>query len=275
LLEEACNLAEFNPALAETDEKLDVIGGLAGTILGLLALYKEIKLEKLLEKAIVCGNTLLKKRFETKSGYRAWVTVGGKAACGFSHGAAGISFALLQLYGVTRVTSFREAANEAILYENSQFNPETGNWSHYSSTEELPVFWTTWCHGAPGIGLGRVGGLGQLDTPEIHENIKQALETTKNFGLQNLDHLCCGNFGRLDLYVYASETLNEPDYLKLARQQATALINRAGDRGGFRLFPDTAGDLFSPGFFQGSSGIGYQLLRLASPRKYPSALLWQ
>ncbi len=33
--------------------------------------------------------------------------------------------------------------------------------------------------------------------------------------------------------------------------------------------------LFTPGFFQGASGIGYTLLRLEAPALLPNVLLWE
>ncbi|MEI6174293.1 MAG: lanthionine synthetase LanC family protein [Bacteroidota bacterium] len=43
----------------------------------------------------------------------------------------------------------------------------------------------------------------------------------------------------------------------------------------FSLFPNAGEDFFNPGFFQGISGIGYELLRLAWPEKIPSVLVFE
>jgi lantibiotic modifying enzyme len=55
-------------------------------------------------------------------------------------------------------------------------------------------------------------------------------------------------------------------------EQAAQVIARAEQRGGF-AYGSVMG--FNPGFFQGASGIGYQLLRLACPEHIPSVLLWE
>jgi lantibiotic modifying enzyme len=60
---------------------------------------------------------------------------------------------------------------------------------------------TSWCHGAPGIGLARLGSLPILDTAEIRQEIAVAINTTQQFGLHNIDHLCCGNFGRMEVLL--------------------------------------------------------------------------
>lgn len=44
--------------------------------------------------------------------------------------------------------------------------------------------------------------------------------------------------------------------------------------GAFYLFSELPADVYNPGFFQGTAGIGYELLRLAYPESLPSVLLW-
>jgi len=41
------------------------------------------------------------------------------------------------------------------------------------------------------------------------------------------------------------------------------------------LFHNVSVDIFNPGFFQGLSGIGYGLLRLAEPEKLDSVLIFE
>ncbi|MBZ5604295.1 MAG: hypothetical protein LAO79_18490, partial [Acidobacteriia bacterium] len=76
---------------------------------------------------------------------------------GFSHGAAGIAYALERLSRATAMAEFRDAASEARAYESAVFSKDRGNWPdlRFPVTKLGPVFQTTWCHGATGIGLGR------------------------------------------------------------------------------------------------------------------------
>src|ERR671915_222589 len=80
---------------------------------------------------------------------------------GFSHGTAGIAWALLELAALTGEEHFRKAALDAIAYERDLFSPEAGNWPHLG--DDNNPFWVTWCHGAPGIGLARLCSLRHLD----------------------------------------------------------------------------------------------------------------
>ncbi|BAZ21327.1 hypothetical protein NIES4073_22050 [Kalymmatonema gypsitolerans NIES-4073] len=256
-----------------SDRQFDIISGSAGAILGLLSLYQAKPDPAVLERATALGYHLLINRTKSDSGFRAWATLEGKLATGFSHGAAGIAYALLRLYKITQETVFLEAAEEAIAYERSVFSPSAGNWQDVR--EDKPSFMTSWCHGAPGIGLGRLGGLSILDTPEIRQEIAVAINTTQQFGLPNLDHLCCGNFGRMEVLLVGASKLSSSELRETVQKQAAWVVARAKQVGTFYLFPELPADVYNPGFFQGTAGIGYELLRLAYPESLPSVLLWE
>jgi type 2 lantibiotic biosynthesis protein LanM len=277
LLEEALRVADaIAPELITTDQKLDVMAGSAGAILALLALYHETTEPAILDKAIACGQHLLKYSTSFEGSPKAWKTFGEKPLTGFSHGAAGIAYALLRLYAVTQNSAYLEAALEGIAYERSVFSSSAANWPDFRSCDRQngqPGFMVSWCHGAPGIGLARLGGLSILETEEIHQDVEVALQTTQKYGLQGLDLLCCGNFGRTELLLVAAQKLSRPELREMALQRATCVVARAEQTGAYKLFPNLPNYVFSPGFFQGTAGIGYELLRLAYPEVLPSVLL--
>lgn len=275
LLEDAKQVTSLiSSDIVAADKHFDIISGSAGAILGLLALHTISPDSEVREKAITCGNHLLNNRVTSESGYRTWASVDGKLLTGFSHGAAGIACALLRLYKASGETAFLEAAEEAIAYERSVFIPEQENWPDFrqSFSKEKPVCMCSWCHGAPGIGLARLGGLDILDTPEIRQDIEVAINTTKQQKLTGIDHLCCGNLGRVEFLLTASRKLSRPELLEDAMQIASQVVARAKQKGHFGYGPILT---FHPGFFQGAAGIGYELLRLAYPDQLPSVLLWE
>lgn len=271
LLEDAGRAAmTIDQGLIEADTALDVVGGAAGAILCLLACHDAIGAGSLLDKAAACGRHLLNRRETDPSGFRTWPTQGGRHLTGFSHGAAGIAYALLRLSDRTGEPAFREAAREAIVFENAAFAPDHGNWPDHREgrpddpVEHGPRFMVGWCHGAPGIGLARAGSLAILDTPEIRFDIEAALATTRRHGLLTRDHICCGNAGLAETLLVAGRP---QEALRLASRM-TARAVRTGTfavtfRNGF----------FNTSLFQGAAGVGYQLLRLAGPQEIPSVLL--
>ncbi|MBW4509343.1 MAG: type 2 lantipeptide synthetase LanM family protein [Scytonematopsis contorta HA4267-MV1] len=274
LLEDARQVASLITEKTITnDDKYDIISGTSGTILGLLALYQATSNSDILELAKNCGYHLLNHRVNSNSGYLTWATVGGKCLTGLSHGAAGIAYALLRLYAVACDPVFLEAAEEAIAYERSVFSPKVQNWPDLRS--EKPMFGMSWCHGAPGIALARLGCLPILDTSEIRQEIETALQTMQKYALQEIDHLCCGNFGRIDVLLVAAQNLCIPELLETAQKQAAYCVQKAENNGYFQISVGNFKGIYNPAFFQGTAGIGYELLRLAYPDLLPSVLLWE
>jgi type 2 lantibiotic biosynthesis protein LanM len=264
----------ISPDLITADNRFDIISGSAGVILGLLALYKTSADSEIVEKAITCGHHLLNNRVVSDSGHRTWATLDKSLLTGFSHGAAGIAYALLRLYQVTGEEAFREAALEAISYERSVFISEENNWPDFRElpAQNSPTCMCSWCHGAPGIGLARVGGLNILDTPEIRQDIEAAIKTTRKQKLSGIDRLCCGNLGLTEFLFTAGQKLSQPELIETAMNQAAQVVARAEQQEHFSYGLSLT---FHPAFFQGASGIGYQLLRLAYPDQLPSVLLWE
>lgn len=260
------------------NQEYGIMSGAAGAILGLLALYKTTTDPAVLAQATTWGKYLLNSRVTTNVGSRAWATTDGKILTGFSNGTAGIAYALLCLYAATHDLSFLSAAEEAIAYEHSVFSWQFSNCSdcHMGTlNDSKPSFVTGWCHGTSGIGLACLGSLPILNTDDIHQQIEVALQITQKSGLLAVDNLCCGNFGHIEFLLVAALQLSRPEFLEIAQKQATWVVNRAEQFGSFRLLPNLPAELHHPGFFQGTSGIGYQLLRLAHPDLLPCVLLWQ
>jgi type 2 lantibiotic biosynthesis protein LanM len=259
------------------DHQFDVLDGAAGCILGLLALLRVTKAEMATNRARQLGHHLLRHRVASEPGPRAWETTKGEILTGFSHGAAGISYSLLRLYKCIGGDEFRAAALEGIAYERCVFSQEAGNWPDFrrrDAENSGQPFMLSWCHGAPGVGLARVGSLQLIRDERLHDEIVVALETTKQAKIASVDNLCCGNFGRIDFFFTAGQTLSCPSLVRLANDYAIEVLDRA-EQSNFKLGCTSPASLYAPGFFQGESGIGYELLRLASRGRLPSVLLWQ
>jgi type 2 lantibiotic biosynthesis protein LanM len=265
----------IRPDQIEKDESLDAMNGSAGAILGLLACYAATGEPKILASANACGRHLLQRRKLDKFGFKTWPTLDKCHLTGFSHGAAGIAYALLQLYKVTSDAEFYEAAVEGICFEGHALVGEQNNWPDYrraaTKFSQGPMFCMAWCHGAPGIGLGRIAALDVMDTREVQRDIQAALASTSSVNLLPRDHLCCGNAGLMDTLCAAGERLPQGEWSRKALQLAARTIARGNKRAGFSIAFQNG--FFNPSLFQGTAGVGYQLLRLADPMKIPSVLL--
>lgn len=249
----------------------DLATGLAGTLLALLALHQvEPRANRTgrtpLDLAVECGRRLVERRDSFDGRPRAWVSITGQPPLsGFSHGAAGISYALARLHRVTGESIFLEAAREGLEYERTTFVPEQGNWLDMRTlTDRDPRCLNNWCHGAPGIALGRLGMVDLLDDPFLMEEIRIGLATTRAQPQTRLDHVCCGNVGRVEVMLEGWRVLGDEQHLEAAQELADSVVQRAHRRRrfGWQISDDTA---FDPGFFTGAAGVGYSLLRLVEP----------
>ena len=285
LIADAHRLARLiTPDVIAGDRRFDVLGGTAGMLLSLLKLYRSVQDPMILESAIACGQHLLMQSVNCSNG-RAWKTLDDRLLTGFSHGTAGIAYALLKLAEITNDTEFRTAAAEAIAYEQNLFLPEVGNWPDLrdfskllqaSGSTEPPPLMSSWCHGATGIGLARLGGLTILETESIHQDIQVAIKTTRNClaqGQEVVEQLCCGSMGQIELLLCAAIRLENPGLLTDARLYASQIVRQARIKG-YALEPALHSSVYVPGFFRGETGIGYTLLRLIYPEQLPSVLLW-
>ena len=261
------------------DNKLDIVFGVAGAIPGLLSLYQETKDKSVLDTAIVCGNHLLSMQAGTYP--KAWKTLAearNKPMTGFSHGASGIALSLLRLYAATSNPVYLEAAKEGFEYESTAFDKSLKRWHDFRLSQEanqLDIMYA-WCNGTPGIGLARLSSLPTIQTEEIYTDIEIALDMTQKYelfnGSRDVDYLCCGSLGRTELFILASEKLDNRDWLTFATQNTALTVARAKENEEYSLLPHLPNSVLSPSFFKGSAGLGYQFLRLANPQLLPSVL---
>ncbi|MEA5475963.1 type 2 lanthipeptide synthetase LanM family protein [Synechococcus sp. CCY9201] len=257
-------LAVALPRVINADQQLDVIGGCAGLIGALLQLGGE----QALQLAMAAGDHLLAQQNDQG----AWSPSSRQLALlGFSHGTAGYAAALARLHAACGEERFRSGSAAALAYERSHFDQARGNWPDYRSCPngtEPPEFTVSWCHGAPGIALGRACLWGTaLWDDQCAEEISAALGTTAALSGHGLDHLCCGSLGLMAVLELLSagpwplpQSLRESclDVADMHRREALKRCTGAEIR--MRCFGTGEGTLMLPGFYTGLSGMGLALL---------------
>jgi type 2 lantibiotic biosynthesis protein LanM len=264
LLEDAVRVAATLEAGAiRADTQLDVLGGAAGALLALLLLYRATGDARTLSLAVECGWHLVNAQIRRDGQPSGWPTVEGRELTGFSHGAAGISYALLRLYQATGNEQFFAAARAGIAYERSVFLPEAGNWPDLRANKPPGAMARAWCHGGPGIALARLATLDILDDAETRAEIEAGMQSILNFPCES-SGLCCGEAGRAAVLLEGARRLRRPEWERDALVRA-ARVHVPLDRSPLGLAV--------PGFFQGASGIAYEHLRIQFPGRLPCALL--
>jgi type 2 lantibiotic biosynthesis protein LanM len=273
----------FTDELIVADKQLDVMGGSAGGILGLLRLYRDTQSGDALARAIKCGEHLLAQRRLGSEGRRTWVTQGAElngGLNGMSHGAAGFAYALASLAAAADREEFAQAAAECVAFEDSTYDAGRHNWPDLRTSE---THWPCqWCHGATGIGLSRIG-LTRFGTNKLRarngelSDIENAVTGVQQNKPTPVDTLCCGTLGGIEFLCEAAGALKRDDLRAAATRRLMAVLDRANTMGDYRW--NNGKRQFNLGLFRGLSGVGYTLLRqagvLETTSTLPNVLIWE
>jgi type 2 lantibiotic biosynthesis protein LanM len=276
ILEAAERMAERFPALLSGDRDLDLIGGSAGAILGLLALHEACGSARALEIAIQCGERLLELAEPWGPGL-GWRTrlAAEKPLAGISHGVSGIALALVRLGAATEDRRFLDAGLAGFAAERERFWSDLERMIHGNPGEEPPPESTVamaWCYGAPGIGISRLQALPHVRGEEresLRREIEQAVRRTLERGPGQNHCLCHGDLGNLDFLLQARRPFPSQE-LAASSQRFLEIVLASLDHDGWLC--GTRGSIESAGLMNGFAGIGYGLLRLAAPDRVPSVL---
>lgn len=252
----------------------DIIDGKAGIILSLISLYSLKKDKNCLEKIVKIAHSICQQVENVQNGGIGWKDSTGKFLSGFAHGVSGISYALSEVYKLTKDEYYLYYIKESIKYENSLYLDKINNWldlrefdiEAYKSKEM-----TAWCNGAVGIGLNRIF-ISKLFPEDLcyQEDLKNAIKKTINDGFGRNHTLCHGDMGNIEFLMLAINHCPslkiEDTYKKIASSVCGYIHNNGG-------VCSTATGLPTYGIMTGLSGVGFQLLRIAYPERVPSILI--
>lgn len=278
----------------------DVVTGAAGVIPILLAIAEWTGENRPREAALTLGSSIVRaaKRWPTGWSWPSGVATNIRDLTGLAHGACGFGHALVELYAATGCSEFRYAAQQAFAYEDSFFSEVEQNWPDFRNgtlaemmasdrrRQEFvtqlrcgtapnlgsPPYVTSWCHGAPGIGLARLRAFEVLADERCRWTGEMAVRTTALASHRMAGFsLCHGQFGNDATLLEGTRVLGDPQWAAQVTQRAEAaaahfeLAGRPWPSGALAGVPD-------PSLMLGDAGIGYHLLRLADP-SVPSILL--
>jgi lantibiotic biosynthesis protein len=273
LLDSARVAASSIPDVRVSTEN-DVMSGLAGAVAGLSLMASVLG-----EAAIARANRIAQLLKSTASPRRGGAVAvwppprrfGRLPLTGFSHGAAGIAWALLELWQVTHQEWVRELAEAAFAYEDGTFDPERVSWPdfrYYRSSSVArrlpPPSQSFWCHGAAGIALARARA-SVITRQPAHRSVADIAATAlvEAIGSRQGAHeaslsLCHGLAGNADILLSCADLLNRADLLDAHRRAVDRLRALMA-----AIDPDRGHA--SPGLMVGLTGEAVALLRSCRP----------
>lgn len=216
--------------------ELDYLNGISSLIGSLVRLYKNTQIPKILELAIKCGDFLVDKN-----------------VCGddisFGHGEFGKALVMNRLYEITNIKKYDMFISTLLNRINSEGNEELKDNLH-------------WCTGYLGIEMTKH----EMMHKTTFESLLFNNDTShiENKTLLNNDSLCHGNMSLIELFLSKSESLLKARNIGMS---VTYLKNKNKE---FKLMHNK--DFEDISLFTGTSGVGYQLLRLMNPDEVPNIL---
>lgn len=284
-LESALRLGKGYESYAASARVNDLLGGVAGSIVGFLHLHQQTHEQWTADAVHALVRRLVSSARWTPAGLcwdvRAEFVRG---LCGFSHGAAGVAFALLEAAEYLDEPAYRKLALEALRYEAACYDSSQGAWPDFRKLEvdrgqgygeqmamsseslTLPGVMDAWCHGAPGIALSRLRAL-ELLGPQWREESMRALartrSSTERFAQSHLFTLCHGACGNASVFLEAARVLGYPEY-QLWAEEIGDLAIASRERNGLFFsgysVPNSPEEL---SLMMGNAGIGNFFLNLA------------
>jgi type 2 lantibiotic biosynthesis protein LanM len=267
LIDRALDLLPDLESAIALDEKCDLISGFAGAILCLLSLHAARPSSLAMDLANVSARHILDAIKDT-DGERDQSDIGLRYSRGASHGWSGITLALCKLSSASKFdrVSARELAT--VLHLEHRLTRDN-KWIDPNDPDRISQ--ATWCHGAPGIALCRLGANTCRDVGTDELEVEAALrETISSYQPLVAYGLCHGELGVAESFLAASLYLRKDPWERIARGHMDAIVTRVTTEGWRH---DGIVDSNSPGLMTGLSGVGYELLRFHAPHVVPSVLL--
>lgn len=196
---------------------------------------------------------------------------------GFSHGAAGVGWALAQYAAATGDETAATTARAAFAYERAQFDETRGEWRDLRGPRRGGAeFSGAWCYGAAGQGVARRGAYRTLGDEVFLHEARAAAEATRAINRSSMIQpgenlcLCHGVSGNADALWLAADLVDPLGARQEARGAADWILERYGSRAGVPLPLGSHG--FLPSLMTGAAGVGLFLLRVATEGAVETAL---
>jgi class II lanthipeptide synthase len=273
----------------DSTRETDLLGGLAGILVGLLAIHRHSPSAAMLAACTHAADRLVERA--RRNGFGAsWPDHADTQAglCGLGHGASGVAWALAELTWATEDERWRPMLDEALRYERGWYSADRCAWPDLrqqpsaAGDEEVEAWTDAWCHGAFGIGALRwrlyeatrdLTALADATAAvqAARRSVAHASTALRQSAVSDVT-LCHGLGGAIELILLAHEISGRHEHLQAARRGGDLClsIHRANQN----RWPMGIGQAETvPGLFLGLAGIGVTMMRLHDAGSVGSPLL--
>ncbi|MFF5488113.1 type 2 lanthipeptide synthetase LanM [Streptomyces virginiae] len=239
LLHSAHQLVPAFTAALDALQPLDVMTGVAGAALALVALHRTDPGAQSLQAVRAAGAGLS--------------DMAESAVPGFAHGLAGRAHALTAVAGLTGDTALLDRAAEA-----------------RKRVAGVRLADASWCRGNAGLVMAEVSGRRLVDSLEHqrHPGLDLVVAAAAQ-GVRN-DSLCHGTLGLVEALLTTAEHTGDEELTRVARDATAGVARRVLAS---RVVTGVPWGTWTPGLLDGAAGIGYGLLRTVAPHRVPNVLL--
>lgn len=253
----------------------DLYSGAAGAIMSLCG-FSEYRQH---ENARALVRTLADRLLATKTlqhdDLLLWDTLHmNRPISGAGHGQIGIGAALCRAGELLGEEKYFAAAADAFRFEHNIYSEKLKSWPDFRTLPADRAMHGL-CSGAPGIGLMLLTAESYRDVciSSFDADLARATNAVMTHPMLYRDHLCCGNSGAADFLMELSLRHDDRRYFNAAASLLSGMVRRKNKNGGYSLMPPDRKSVVLTDLFFGISGIGYELLRFASPKTVPSVFL--
>ncbi len=235
----------------------DIIAGASGAVIVLANIYKHEK-KDILKSLIIKYCDFLKREINKSDRFLS----------GFSHGYAGFCLAFMKAYEAVGILEYYNFAKMLEQKEDETYVHEEHNWRDLRKQgNDCCLFW---CHGAPGILLGRSYYADKKDFVLKYQkelnNVIGSVEKTYDDCLN--DSMCHGKVGNLEILDVIARNTDNKDLKQVVDKLYKKEERKLKETGIEYGIPGLKGIM---SFMVGLSGIGYGLLR-TKMRELPAVL---
>jgi type 2 lantibiotic biosynthesis protein LanM len=254
VMQAAADRLRHRSVFAEAKET-DIISGLAGSILALLAAWRKTNNALLRDRALTAGKVLYSRVAPDGPGFGKYAPEERAAARGLGHGSIGHALAFARLGVYTEERLFTEAAAALCRLELSRLDSDLR-----ASVEEGAQIATSWCNGASGLLVALLEITHLLPEIQASESMRRLLEIVLRQTDEASDCLCHGSVGTCLIVQRASARgFLDPAVAAVLRRRTISRMAALGVASG------TVAGLHAPGLMDGLSGIGLGLLEMHHP----------